>query len=87
MYGYHRLGMDVFSTDKIKGKNEVLVQLMTFEDLYKQSQNSFLFRVFFDSKSDEVVEVFKSGPDVDSEDLVRLLNKISAPNNSKWKKI
>jgi hypothetical protein len=87
LYGYHRLGMDLFSTDKVTGKNEILTQLMTFDDLYKQSQNSFLFRVFFDAKSDEVVEVFKSGPDVETRDLKRLLNRISAPNSSKWKKI
>lgn len=87
MYGYHRLGMDLFSTDKVTGKNEILSQLMTFDDLYNQSQNSFLFRVFFDAKSNEVVEVFKSGPDVETRDLKRLLDKISATNSSKWRKI
>jgi len=87
MYAYHRLGMDLFSSDKIVAKNEIRSQLLSFEDLYRESQNSFLFRVFFDAKSDEVVEVFKSGPEVETKELKRLLNKISATNSSKWRKI
>lgn len=87
MYGYHIKGMDIFSLDKKKAKDEVLNQLMSFEALNKRSQNSYLFRVFFDAKSDEVVEIFKSGPTVEVRDLKRLLGRISAPNNSKWKNI
>jgi hypothetical protein len=87
MYGYHRNGMDVFAKDKKKAKDEVLNQLMSFQDLNTRSQNSFLFRIFFDAKSDEVVEVFKSGPSVEVRDLKRLLGRISATNGSKWKSI
>lgn len=87
MYGYHRNGMDVFAKNPEIAKNEVLEQLMTFENLNKRSQNSFMFRIFFDAKSDEVVDVFNAGPDMDVKDLKRLLNRISAPNSQKWKKI
>ena len=87
MYGYHRNGMDVFATDEKKAKDELLSQLLSFEDLNKRSQNSFLFRIFFDAKSDEVVQIFKTGPSVETRDLKRLLGRISAPNNHKWKNI
>lgn len=87
MYGYHRLGMDVFANNAEIAKNEIYEQLMSFENLNKRSQNSFMFRIFFDAKSDEVVDVFGSGPDVNVKDLKKLLNRISAPNSSKWKKI
>lgn len=87
MYGYHRLGMDAFSSDDLKAKNNIMDQILTFEKLNDRSQNSFLFRVFFDAKSDEIVQVFKSGPDVETKDLKKLLSRISATNSSKWKKI
>lgn len=87
LYGYHRNGMDVFASDKQKAKEEILAQLMSFQQLNTRSQNSFLFRVFFDAKSDEVVEVFKDGPSVEVSGLKRLLGRISAQNNAKWKKI
>ncbi|MEI6865179.1 DUF4835 family protein [Flavicella sp.] len=87
LYGYHRLGMDQFSVDEISAKDEVLNQLMSFENLYKRSQNSFLFRIFFDAKSDEIVDVFNSGPNVEVKDLKKMLNKISATNSLKWEKI
>ncbi len=87
MYGYHRNGMDVLSSDKEKAKQEILDQLMSFEKLKKRSQNSFMFRIFFDAKSDEIVDVFSSGSDVNVKDLKRLLGRISATNSAKWKKI
>ncbi|WP_152287946.1 type IX secretion system protein PorD [Flavicella marina] len=87
MYRYHRYGMDVFSSEPLGAKVEIKEQLMTFGDLYKRSQNSFLFRIFFDAKSDEVVEVFKSGPKLETKDLRDLLSRVSATNNSKWKKM
>lgn len=87
MYGYHRNGMDVFASDKKAAKDEILNQLLSFEALNVRSQNSYLFRIFFDAKSDEVVEIFKDGPTVEVRNLKRLLDRISAPNSSKWKDI
>lgn len=87
LYGYHRSGMDVFANNTEIAKNEIYEQLMNFEKLNKRSQNSFMFRIFFDAKSDEIVDVFSSGPSVNVKDLKRLLNRISAQNSGKWKKI
>lgn len=87
MYYYHRKGMDVFAEDKQKAKEEIYNQIMSFETLNKRSQNSFLFRVFFDAKSNEVVDVFKDGPSLDVKSLKQLLGRISAPNSAKWKNI
>lgn len=87
MYGYHRNAMDVFSENSEMAKNEILTQIMSFEALNKRSQNSFMFRIFFDAKSDEVVDIFNSGPKLEVRDLKKLLNRISAPNSEKWKKI
>lgn len=87
MYGYHRLGMDEFSVNKEEAKSEILTQLMTFDNLNKRSQNSFLFRVFFDAKSDEIVDVFSSGPEVNTKGLKRLLSRIAATKSSKWEEI
>jgi hypothetical protein len=87
MYGYHRNAMDVFVENSEMAKNEILTQIMSFEALNKRSQNSFMFRIFFDAKSDEIVDIFNSGPKLEVRDLKKLLNRISAPNSEKWKKI
>lgn len=87
MYSYHREGFDIFSTDEKKAKNTILENLLLFNNLWSRSRNSFLFRFFFDAKADEIVEVFKDGPTVNTGDLKRMLRRISAPNNAKWEKI
>ncbi len=87
MYAYHRDGFDRFAEDEKKAKNAVLENILLFNNLYGRSRNSYLFRFFFDAKADEIVEVFKEGPTVNTADLKRLLRRVSAPNNAKWEKI
>lgn len=87
MYSYHREGFDMFATDEKKAKNTILENLLLFNNLWSRSRNSFLFRFFFDAKADEIVEVFKDGPTVNTGDLKRMLRRISAPNNAKWENI
>ena len=87
MYAYHREGLDSFSED-IKARKELLLEnLLLFNNLYNRSTTSFLFRLFFDAKSDEVVELFSEGPKVRIFTLKRMLNRVSAQNNMKWEKI
>ncbi|WP_395054552.1 DUF4835 family protein, partial [Flavobacterium sp.] len=49
--------------------------------------NSYLSRLFFDAKADEIVSIFSGGPSVEIKDLVDSLNKISINNTLKWSKI
>jgi hypothetical protein len=46
--------------------------------------NSFLARVFFDAKSDEIISIFTGGPKIPTADFVYNLNLISPLNSSKW---
>jgi hypothetical protein len=49
--------------------------------------NSFLTRVFFDAKADEIVSIFTGGPAVDNANLVDKLFTISPMNSAKWSEI
>jgi hypothetical protein len=49
--------------------------------------NAFITRVFFDSKSDEIVSIFSAGPSMDNKELISKLNTISPMNLSKWAEI
>lgn len=87
MYLYHRKGFDLFSEKQKEAKQQIYEAIMLFEKLNVKDRNSFLIRTFFDAKSDEIVEVFKEKDNLDTSKLKPLLTRISAVNNTKWKKI
>jgi hypothetical protein len=58
-----------------------------FQNLYKRRPNSFISRVFFDAKANEITDIFSSGPSVKITDLVSTLNKVAPIHSKKWQKI
>ena len=87
MYSYHRDGLDLMYKDLKKGKEAVSASVSDLQKMHGRRPNSFLMRVFFDSKANEVASIFSGGPSVSISELVNALNKISPVNASKWQKI
>ena len=87
MYNYHRNGLDVMAENDKKGKEvigEVLGNLKTMND---QRPNSFLMRVFFDAKANEILDIFAAGPKVNITETKDILNRIAPTHASKWREI
>jgi hypothetical protein len=78
------LGLDTMSQDLKKAKEIIKGSLMNLSKLNETKPNSYLLRVFMDSKSDEIVSVFSGGPNIAINDLVDSLNKTSSSNAGKW---
>ena len=87
MYEYHIKGLDVMSNDPKKGKNQISDAIQDLSAMNTRRPNSFLMRVFFDAKADEIEEIFSDGPSVDIDDLVSILTKIAPTYSSKWRNI
>jgi hypothetical protein len=86
-YQYHALGLDKMADDLKAGKESVKASLSTISKVHTVRPNAFLPRVFFDAKSDEIVDLFSGGPTVQTAELVEILNRMSPTNISKWSKI
>lgn len=87
LYEYHIIGMDVMSSNQKEGKEKVIAAIKTLAKVQSVRPNAFLTRVFFDSKSDEIVGLFSGGPAVNTAELLEMLNRISPLNSAKWNKI
>lgn len=87
MYDYHRNGLDVMSADASKGKQAIANSLEALKTMNSKRPNSFLMRVFFDAKSDEIKDVFTGGPSIKVADLISTLTKIAPMHSSKWRDI
>lgn len=87
MYEYHFEGLDAMSNDQKTAKEKIKKALVTLAEVHAVRPNSYLSRVFFDAKTDEIVSIYSGGPTIPVADLVENLNRLSPLNVSKWGRI
>ena len=87
LYDYHRKGMDFLTDDPLRAKSEIIFSLRPLEKLYVRRPNALPLQIFFDAKSQEIVDIFSSGPKVDFQSTYILLNKVAPFFATKWKQI
>ena len=87
MYDYHINGLDIMSDNAKEGKSKVIAILPELQKIHKRRPNSYLLRVFFDAKSDELTDILSGGPSVNITDAVDILNSIAPLYSQKWRNI
>lgn len=88
LYNYHRKGLDEMTNNVREGKQNIENAIISLERLFNRVIGNPLLRLFFDAKSDEIVNLYSEGPNTRSKQrLLVLLQKISPNNSSKWRKI
>ncbi|WP_040253714.1 type IX secretion system protein PorD [Psychroserpens mesophilus] len=87
LYDYHRKGLDEMSNDAKEGKLSVAKSLNGLKEMNNRRPNSYLMRVFFDAKAEEIEDIFSGGPTVNISDLVSILTRIAPMHASKWRNI
>jgi len=88
IYTYHRWGLDMMA-DKISlGKNNIITALNYIDKLKDENKNSdYLIKIFFDAKSDEIVQIFSAGPPVNVDFVTTKLRKLAPNYDFKWDEI
>lgn len=88
LYNYHRNGLDFLSQNKVKGKQTMENNIIALDRLFNKVIGNPMIRLFFDAKSDEIVNLYSEGPKTRSKQrMLVVVKKISPINNSKWQKI
>ena len=86
-YEYHRLGFDVMAKNVVVGRATVLKSLGKLEKVFDRKPANFQMQVFFNAKSNEIVDLFVDGLAKEKAEVTNLLNKIDPTNISKYDKI
>ncbi|KUF44050.1 DUF4835 family protein [Myroides marinus] len=84
LYKYHRVGLDKMSDNINEGRDGILLALEALDVLNSSRPNSFLGRVFFDSKTEELIGIYGGVTDRNKRRVIELLNKLSPLNGLKW---
>lgn len=87
MYNYHIAGLDVMHDNVKNGKEEIISSLDELQKVHRSRPNSYLMRVFFDAKANEIMDILSGGPKVNITDALDVLNRIAPMHAQKWRNI
>ncbi len=87
MYSYHIDGLDTMAESAKEGKSKIISILPELQKIHRRRPNSYLLRVFFDAKSDELMDILSGGPSVNISEAVDILNRIAPMHSQKWRNI
>lgn len=87
MYNYHRKGLDEMVTNKEGGRANVLEALESLRKVHQARPLSFAMQVFFNAKSDEIINIFSGAFADEKSKVMTLLNDIDPTNSNKYQKI
>lgn len=87
IFEYHRLGLDQMSVNKEDGRKKLASALELLDEVHKNMPNSFNMRVFFDSKSAEVIKIFKEAQREEKDKIIQLLSRIDPANALKYQQM
>lgn len=87
LYQYHINGLDKMTDDSKTAKETIMSSLTELNTVFSMTMGAQLVRTFMDAKSDEIVDIFSSGPAMDTKNLISVLNRIAPTSAQKWEKI
>ena len=88
-YRYHRQGLDRMYDKTTEGRTEIAESLTSIQKVYrvKPDQYLFLLQVFFDAKSDELVNIFSESYTSEKTRVYNILSEVDPTRVDSYKKI
>jgi hypothetical protein len=87
MYRYHRLGLDVMFEKPDIGRGEIADALKNMQRVYRSRPDTYINRIFFDAKSDEIVNLFSKGSIDEKSRVMSVLSECDPANSGKYEVI
>lgn len=87
IYFYHLQGIDLLKTESDICRKNILQALKDMQSVNRILPNSIIIRSFFDSKSDELLNIFSEGPINIRRDVYNELLKLDPARSAKYRQI
>lgn len=86
-YTYHRQGLDMMKDSMTTAQNNILGVIPELHTLNKENPNAFLLQVFFNSKSQELLNIMSQIPNDRRKEYVDMLSVMDIANAAKYKSL
>lgn len=87
LYNYHRKGLDIMHKDAVSGKQEIKNTILSLKKVHQARPSNIILQLFFLTKSDEIVSVFKPAPKEEKQEVYDTLIKVDPANITKYNKM
>jgi len=87
MYDYHVRGLDLMSKSIDLGRANILKAVEAVGKVGKQIPNSMIVQMFFNSKRNEVIDIFREGTSSEKTEVVQICTKHDPANAIKYRTI
>lgn len=84
LYRYHIKGLDVMWNDMEAGRTEIYQSVKDLKQVYDALPNAFMLKLFFNSKTEELIQVFSKSSPTQKTKVVELLSRMDPSNRSKY---
>jgi len=84
MYRYHRLGLDVMSERVDMGRAEIADALFNMQKVYRLKPDTYINRIFWDAKSNEIIDMFKKGTPDEKNRVMMVVSECDPSNSGKY---
>jgi hypothetical protein len=84
LYDYHRLGMDQMTTSAVDAQKNIAASIEKLKTVHQAKPGSYNLQVFFNAKSNELVDIFTPVPATEKTKLYNTLQIIDPGNISKY---
>jgi nicotinate-nucleotide pyrophosphorylase len=79
--------MDQFYKNPEGARKQIYNSLEQVQKVFRISPNTVMLLVFFEAKSDELVNIYKGASEIEKPKAIELLGEINVANLSKYEKI
>lgn len=87
MYDYHRKGLDAMAESVESGRAEIAESLRLIQQVFRARSRLYITQVFFDAKSNELVNVFSNSYPDEQDRVIQILSECDPSNASKYENI
>lgn len=85
-YKYHRLGLDMLSTDEEAARAVINSTIYTLKQVNNDNPSTMLMQFFFNAKGEELINFLAKTSMQDKQKLIPILSSLDVSNASKYNK-
>ncbi len=86
-YTYHRLGLDEMAVNAVNGRTRIAEGIEVLRDAYRARPSAVVISSFLDSKSDELINIFKKGTTEEKEKVYEILTTVNPSQTTRYEQI
>jgi hypothetical protein len=85
IYDYHRQGLDMMYQDPYAARAVMTLALESLSGVNQNYPNSVIMQTFANTKSDEIIEIYKAAAPQEKNSVIRVMERVDPPRASNYR--